>query len=52
MSQTYTVRTHQEPRGAYLAAFTPRPYTHHLRCPHLMQTLQQQSLPMWMPAQS
>ena len=46
---------HQALRGGCPAVLTPRQYTHHPRCPHLIHTLQQVvdevSLPMWMPSQ-
>ena len=55
MSQTYTLRTYQALRGGCPVVLIPGHYTHHVRCPHLIQTLQrvvdEVSLPMWMPGQ-
>ena len=55
MSQTYTLRTHQALRGGCPAVLTPGHYTHHVQCPHLIQTLQrvvdEVSLLMSMPGQ-
>ena len=52
MSQTNTVRTHQALHGGCAAVLAPRHYSHYVRYPHLIQTMQrvvdEVSLPMWM----